>query len=118
PRSRRGEGPRPRRPIMGRQAWPAASAVRSWCGGAGRVKIIRTIAAPRGAVPLRFGPRPSRPDGGAAGPSSDPEMDLTTQAQTALITGAGSGIGRATAVTLAGMGLRVALVGRDPAKLE
>ena len=38
--------------------------------------------------------------------------------QTALITGAGSGIGRAVAVSLDGIGLRVALVGRDRAKLE
>ena len=41
-------------------------------------------------------------------------MDHTT----ALITGAGSGMGRAIAVTLAEAGLRVALVGRDRAKLE
>ena len=38
--------------------------------------------------------------------------------QAALITGAGSGIGRAVAVSLDGIGLRVALVGRDRAKLE
>lgn len=38
--------------------------------------------------------------------------------RTAVITGAGSGIGQATAVTLAGMGFRVAIVGRDPGKLE
>jgi NADP-dependent 3-hydroxy acid dehydrogenase YdfG len=38
--------------------------------------------------------------------------------QTALVTGAGSGIGRAIAAELAGMGLRVALVGRDRQKLE
>ena len=38
--------------------------------------------------------------------------------QTALITGAGSGMGRAIARTLAEAGLRVALVGRDRAKLE
>ncbi len=38
--------------------------------------------------------------------------------QTALVTGAGSGIGQAIAATLAGMGLRVALVGRDRQKLE
>ena len=37
---------------------------------------------------------------------------------TALVTGAGSGIGRATAVGLARIGLRVALVGRDAEKLE
>jgi NADP-dependent 3-hydroxy acid dehydrogenase YdfG len=34
------------------------------------------------------------------------------------VTGAGSGIGRAIAVALDGLGLRVALVGRDAAKLE
>jgi NAD(P)-dependent dehydrogenase (short-subunit alcohol dehydrogenase family) len=38
--------------------------------------------------------------------------------ETALITGAGSGMGRAIAATLAGAGLRVALVGRDRSKLE
>jgi NAD(P)-dependent dehydrogenase (short-subunit alcohol dehydrogenase family) len=38
--------------------------------------------------------------------------------ETALITGAGSGMGRAIAVTLAGAGVRVVLVGRDRAKLE
>jgi len=37
---------------------------------------------------------------------------------TALVTGAGSGIGRSTAVELAKLGLRVALVGRDAEKLE
>jgi NADP-dependent 3-hydroxy acid dehydrogenase YdfG len=36
----------------------------------------------------------------------------------ALVTGAGSGIGRATALALAGLGARVAIVGRDVAKLE
>ncbi len=38
--------------------------------------------------------------------------------KTALVTGAGSGIGRGIAMTLAEMGLRVALVGRDREKLE
>jgi len=38
--------------------------------------------------------------------------------QTALITGAGSGIGRSIASTLCEMGLRVALAGRDREKLE
>lgn len=43
---------------------------------------------------------------------------MSTTSKTALITGAGSGIGRAVAAALDGMGLRVALAGRDPAKLE
>jgi NADP-dependent 3-hydroxy acid dehydrogenase YdfG len=43
---------------------------------------------------------------------------MSDASKTALVTGAGSGIGRATAVELAKMGLRVALIGRDPAKLE
>lgn len=38
--------------------------------------------------------------------------------RTALITGAGSGMGQAIAVDLAGAGVRTALVGRDAAKLE
>ncbi|MGA7501381.1 MAG: SDR family NAD(P)-dependent oxidoreductase [Isosphaeraceae bacterium] len=37
---------------------------------------------------------------------------------TALITGAGSGIGRGIARTLDALGLRLALVGRDERKLE
>jgi NADP-dependent 3-hydroxy acid dehydrogenase YdfG len=43
---------------------------------------------------------------------------LSLQDQTALITGAGSGMGRAIAVSLAKCGVRVALVGRDRRKLE
>jgi NADP-dependent 3-hydroxy acid dehydrogenase YdfG len=43
---------------------------------------------------------------------------LAANLQTALVTGAGSGIGRSIATTLAEMGLRVALVGRDREKLE
>jgi citronellol/citronellal dehydrogenase len=43
---------------------------------------------------------------------------LTATLETALVTGAGSGIGRSIATALAGMGLRVALVGRDREKLE
>jgi NADP-dependent 3-hydroxy acid dehydrogenase YdfG len=46
------------------------------------------------------------------------EVALATTSLTALITGAGSGIGRAVAVSLDQIGVRVALVGRDPAKLE
>ena len=38
--------------------------------------------------------------------------------KTVLITGGSSGIGRATAVKLAGAGARVLIVGRDPGKLE
>jgi len=38
--------------------------------------------------------------------------------KTALVTGAGSGIGRGVALVLAQMGLRLALVGRDREKLE
>jgi len=43
---------------------------------------------------------------------------LGAAARTALVTGAGSGIGLGIARTLAEMGFRLALVGRDAAKLE
>jgi len=43
---------------------------------------------------------------------------MAASLQTALVTGAGSGIGQSIASTLCGMGLRVALVGRDREKLE
>jgi len=43
---------------------------------------------------------------------------LSSKALTALVTGAGSGIGRSTAVVLARAGLRLALLGRDRTKLE
>ena len=46
------------------------------------------------------------------------EFALAANLKTALVTGAGSGIGRSIAMTLAKMGLRVALVGRDREKLE
>lgn len=46
------------------------------------------------------------------------EGALTDERQTALITGAGSGIGRAIAGSLANLGMRVVLVGRDRANLE
>jgi NADP-dependent 3-hydroxy acid dehydrogenase YdfG len=43
---------------------------------------------------------------------------LAANLQTALVSGAGSGIGRSIVAALAEMGLRVALVGRDREKLE
>ena len=43
---------------------------------------------------------------------------MAANLKTALVTGAGSGIGRSIATTLAEIGLRVALVGRDREKLE
>jgi NADP-dependent 3-hydroxy acid dehydrogenase YdfG len=43
---------------------------------------------------------------------------MALSSQTALITGAGSGIGRAVAAALAEAGVRTALVGRDAARLE
>jgi NADP-dependent 3-hydroxy acid dehydrogenase YdfG len=43
---------------------------------------------------------------------------LASTLKTALVTGAGSGIGRSITATLAEMGLRVALLGRDREKLE
>jgi NADP-dependent 3-hydroxy acid dehydrogenase YdfG len=53
-----------------------------------------------------------------SGPFGVVEVDLSNESMNALVTGAGSGIGRATAVGLAKLGLRVALVGRDAEKLE
>ena len=52
------------------------------------------------------------------GPARSGEADLATQTKTALVTGAGSGIGRAIALELDRMDYRVALVGRDRSKLE
>jgi NADP-dependent 3-hydroxy acid dehydrogenase YdfG len=43
---------------------------------------------------------------------------LASTLKTALVTGAGSGIGRSITATLADLGLRVALMGRDREKLE
>ncbi len=43
---------------------------------------------------------------------------MASTLKTALVTGAGSGIGRSITATLAEMGLRVALLGRDREKLE
>ena len=40
------------------------------------------------------------------------------EGRTALVTGATGGLGRAASASLAGLGARVVLVGRDPAKLE
>lgn len=45
-------------------------------------------------------------------------MMLTMRGKTVLVTGATSGIGRITALALAGMGARVLVHGRNPAKLE
>jgi NADP-dependent 3-hydroxy acid dehydrogenase YdfG len=43
---------------------------------------------------------------------------LASTLKTALVTGAGSGIGRSITATLAEMGVRVAMIGRDREKLE
>ena len=43
---------------------------------------------------------------------------MASTLKTALVTGAGSGIGRSITATLADLGLRVAMVGRDREKLE
>lgn len=43
---------------------------------------------------------------------------MAGQQKTALVTGAGSGIGRGVAIALSSVGIKVALVGREPEKLE
>src|SRR4051812_11333 len=62
-------------------------------------------------------PRPP-PSRGRAGAFVVGEVALPSESLSAVVTGAGSGIGRATAVGLAKIGARVALVGRDAGKLE
>ncbi len=54
----------------------------------------------------------------APGPFDVEEAPLSSDSTTALVTGSGSGIGRATAIELSKIGIRVALVGRDPGKLQ
>jgi NADP-dependent 3-hydroxy acid dehydrogenase YdfG len=46
------------------------------------------------------------------------EDALTSTLKTAMVTGAGSGIGRGITASLADLGLRVAMIGRDREKLE
>jgi NADP-dependent 3-hydroxy acid dehydrogenase YdfG len=46
------------------------------------------------------------------------ERALASTLKTALVTGAGSGIGRSITATLASLGMRVAMMGRDREKLE
>ncbi len=74
---------------------------------------VRGQVRPRTTAP-RIVPSPR----GGAGALSSEEAELATQTKTALVTGAGSGIGRAIAQVLDQMGHRVALVGRDASKLE
>lgn len=45
-------------------------------------------------------------------------LSVASSYQTALVTGAGSGMGRAIAIDLASSGIRVAMMGRDREKLE
>jgi NADP-dependent 3-hydroxy acid dehydrogenase YdfG len=49
---------------------------------------------------------------------AEKHRQMAAKLQTALVSGAGSGIGRAIASTLSEIGLRIALVGRDREKLE
>ena len=54
----------------------------------------------------------------ARNPIFETRIPLGAAARTALVTGAGSGIGLGVAQTLASMGFRLAMVGRDASKLE
>ena len=54
----------------------------------------------------------------ASTPASEPAPERPMSGRTVLVTGATSGIGRATAVGLAAMGAHLAITGRDPGRTE
>src|SRR4051794_23379074 len=87
---------------------------RRLCAAGATVRIVDQVSL-EGTDPVRFALQRGRRRGLLA---SRGEVELATTSQTALITGAGSGIGRAVATSLDAIGVRVALVGRDRTKLE
>jgi NADP-dependent 3-hydroxy acid dehydrogenase YdfG len=89
-----------------------------------RTDTIRTVRR-GGEALIRFlsaspatSPRCPDPEWSSLVAKGKVRQTLSQTAKTALVTGAGSGIGRGIAQALSEKGLRVALVGRDSAKLE
>ena len=105
------------------QGSPNGWLVRSGCASSTWVSPWTGCAAVQSALPERSALERPRRHGPAGSILTErrfhaEETSLAATLQTALVTGAGSGIGRSIATTLSEMGLRVALVGRDREKLE